>query len=94
MSSTALTKDEQANVRAALRYLRVKCGSWLATAKVLKMEQSTVANIVRLRRIVNGEHAVRIAKVARVSVDDVIRGVYPPPYDCPCCGRRTETRTG
>ena len=86
-----LTAKEQANVKAALRFLRVRCGGWEPLAKVLRLKSRTLA------RLENGSRgpvgpilAYRLARLAEVGVDDVLRGAYPPAGTCPHCGHRAE----
>jgi hypothetical protein len=37
-----LTAEEQKNVRAAVRFLRVRCGGWVPLTKVLRFTRSTL----------------------------------------------------
>lgn len=84
---TPLTSQEQAHVRAALRFLHRRCGGWEALAKALQVNRLTLAHAG------NGSPpsanlAVRAARLAGVSVDDVLTVRYPAPGTCPCCGHR------
>lgn len=74
-----LTGQEQANVRAALRFLRVRSGGWDALAKGARFAVNSLRHV-----------AVRLARFAGVPVDDVLAGRYPPPGACPHCGRGPE----
>jgi len=80
-----LTTQEQTNVRAALRFLKMRCGSWERLAKVLRLKLSTLAH-VNGGRSVSASLAFRAARLASVPVDDVIAGKYPPAGACPHCG--------
>jgi hypothetical protein len=80
-----LTKEEQANVRAALRFLHARCGTWLATAKALHAHVPTLRRVAK-DRTVSPTMAVRVARFAGVGVDDVLTGKFPPPGMCPHCG--------
>ena len=80
-----LSPKEQAAVRAALTFLRVRCGGIVPLARVLRMAKTTV------RRTIGGagvsaSMAFRVAKLASVGVDDVLTGKYPPPGVCAHCG--------
>jgi hypothetical protein len=80
-----LTKEEQAHVRAALRFLRARCGGWKNVARVLR------GSCITLRCAANGRPvsaslAVRVARFAGVGVDEVLNGRFPPPGACPYCG--------
>lgn len=85
-----LTVDEQKNVRAALRFLRLRCGTWATVAKALHMGESTVGNIVIGRTVVTPTLTFRIARLVKVGVDDLLAGRFPPPGTCPHCGHRAE----
>jgi hypothetical protein len=83
-----LSKQEQQHVRAALRFLRARMGDWKTVSKVVRASDSS------LRRIASGDRApgttltFRIAKFAKVGVDDVLTGRFPEPGTCPHCGHR------
>ena len=85
-----LTADEQTNVRAALRFLHLRCGTWATAAKALRMAESSVANIAIGRRVVTPGVTFRVARLFKVGVDDLLAGRFPPPGTCPHCGHRTE----
>lgn len=85
-----LTATEQANVRAALRFLRVRCGAWVAVSKALRFGRSTAGNVVG-GKAVSPVMAFRVARLAKVSVDDVLSGRFPPPGTCPHCGHRADS---
>lgn len=80
-----LTEREQTNVRTALLFLRTRCGGWEALAKVLSRERTQLRHVAH-GRTVSASLAVRIARLARVGVDDVLTGKYPSPTACPHCG--------
>jgi hypothetical protein len=84
-------KEEQC-VRAALRFLRLRCGSWSALAPALHFDASTLAGVASGRKIVSGTMAIRIAKFAKVGVDDVLTGKFPAVGTCPHCGHRKEEK--
>lgn len=80
-----LTADEQKNVRAALRFLRARCGGWKPVAKVLRTHPLSLS----LRdRPISASLAFRVARLAGIGVDDVLAGKYPPAGTCPHCGHR------
>jgi hypothetical protein len=83
------TAKEVANVRAALRFLHVRCGTWAALARVIGFKESTLGNIAGGHKPVTATLAVRIAKFAKVGVDDVLTGQFPAPGTCPHCGHVT-----
>jgi hypothetical protein len=75
-----LTKDEQAHVRAAAAFLRHRCGSLKDLAKALRFTPHTV------RAPASPTLAMRVARLAKVGVDDVLAGRFPAPGTCPHCG--------
>jgi hypothetical protein len=75
-----LTSEEQKNVRAALRFLRVRCGGANALAKVLRIDRKT------LNAPPSPTTVFRVARFAGVSVDDVLTGRFPRAGTCPHCG--------
>jgi hypothetical protein len=87
-----LTKEEQVNVRTALRYLRARCGGWAPVSKALRFRGTTLVHVVG-GQTVSASLAVRVARLAGVSVDDVLTGRYPEVGTCPYCGHRPESPT-
>ncbi len=83
-----LTAKEQTNVRAALAFLRLRCGGWGPLSKLIKFKDTTLGQIHGGGKAVSPTLAFRIARVAKVSVDDVLTGAYPAPGTCPHCGHR------
>ena len=81
MSDFNLTAEEKANVRAAVRSLRAKFGTWQTLAKVLHTHHLPLA-----KGVVHPMLAFKVARVAKVSVDDVLTGRYPPEGVCRHCG--------
>jgi hypothetical protein len=85
---TSLTLDEQTRVRTALRFLRSRCGTWALVAKALGINETSLQNVIYGKRGVSGDVAVRVARFAKVSVDDVLSGRFPAKDACPHCGQR------
>lgn len=84
------TVKEVTHVRAALRFLRLRCGTWTILAKALRLNDNTLANVANGHQPVSAKVAVRIAKFARVGVDDVLNGRFPAPGTCPHCGHQKD----
>jgi hypothetical protein len=84
-----LTAKEQTNVRVALRFLRARVGAE-PLAKVLHAHCGTIARILNGGRAATASIAVRVARFAKVGVDDVLEGRFPPPGACPHCGHVSE----
>lgn len=90
MSNADLTAEEQKNVRTALRFLRTRIGRWETVAKALRFGESTLGNVIA-GKTVSPTLAFRIARFAKVTVDDVLTGKFPEPGTCPHCGHRPDT---
>lgn len=80
-----LTAREQAHARVALRFVKSRCGSWEQIAKLLHMTTKSLQNVSG-GATVSASLAFRIARLAKVGVDDLIAGKYPPAGACPHCG--------
>lgn len=79
-----LTKEEQAHVRAAIRFLRARCGGAKMLAKALRVDRKTLISPA------TPTTAFRVARFAGVGVDDLLTGRFPPPGTCAYCGHRKE----
>jgi hypothetical protein len=79
-----LTKEEQAHVQAALRFLRARCGGWKPLAKALRFTSRT------LSAPASTSVAFRVARLAGIGVDDLLAGRFPPPGMCPHCGHASD----
>jgi hypothetical protein len=84
-----LTKDEQANVRAALQFLRHRVGGWEQLAKVLHLCKRTLAGLGQGRAI-NPLIAFRVARFVRVPMEELLMGTFLAPGTCPFCGHVKE----
>jgi hypothetical protein len=58
----------------------------MAVAKGVGYEFSTVATMSQGKRAITGSMAIRIARFAGASVDEVLAGKWPAPGTCPKCG--------
>lgn len=83
-----LSFAEQANVRALLRFLRVKLGgkNWINVERALPFAHSTLAEIMAERAEVSTTLAFRVAKLLDVSLHHVLSGEALPPGTCRHCG--------
>jgi hypothetical protein len=88
-----LTAEEEANVRAALRVLRIRYGGWAPLAEALGCKLKTLKNIAARESASKGYrhptpgHALYVARLAGAPVEDVLSGAWPKPGSCPMCGR-------
>jgi hypothetical protein len=82
-----LSPEQQANVLAAIRFLRIRVGNWKLLAKTLEFQGSTMKNVMKGINPVSVNMAFRIAKLAQVPFDDVTSGKYPVKGTCPHCGQ-------
>lgn len=84
--SPDLSAEEEFNVRAALRFLHFQCGGWKPLSKPLRYSHSALSKVMGGGRAVTANLVFRIAKLAKIGVDDILSGRYPPPGTCPNCG--------
>ncbi len=77
-----LSTQEQTNVRTALRFLRIRVGSREQLAKVLHVSESCFDS----GRQITASLAFRVARFAKVGIDDLLAGDFPPAGTCPYCG--------
>lgn len=82
-----LTAEEQANVRAALLYLRDRLGGWRKLAVAMGVTYDAISRRNKRGRTVSAAWAIRAARLLRAPVEDVLAGKWPPLWTCPTCGR-------
>lgn len=87
-----LTADEQAHVRNALQFLRLKLGSWKSVTRLLQFDHSTVMQAANGKQTITAALAFRLARVLNVSIDALITGRFPEPGMCPRCGYQDSRR--
>lgn len=82
-----LTAEEQERVRVALRILRLRVGSWPAVAAELSAKTGTVKLFAEARGKPTAGIALRVARLLRAPLEDLLSGAFPKPGACPYCGR-------
>lgn len=82
-----LTPTEQERVRAALHFLRRQLGTIDMLAKLLKVTDRSLGYVWG-GRTVTPTLAFRTARIANVSLDDLLAGKFPEDGACPYCGHR------
>lgn len=85
--SPDLTVEEMANLRAALHFLRKRLSGARKLALALRVNESLVDRALLPRSKPSVGLALRAARLAGVSVEDVLTGAWPPAGACPYCGR-------
>jgi hypothetical protein len=86
MNDPDLSLPERIAIRTALRYLRARCGTWEQTSKLLRFKPRTLCLVAGGKKTATVTMALRIAKAAKVTVDDVLGGRFPGHRACPHCG--------
>lgn len=81
-----LDEKEQNQVRTALHHLRRQFGTWAAVSDALHAGKKAIEMVAGRRRSVTASLAFRVARLADVSVDDLLAGRFLPPGACPKCG--------
>ncbi len=85
--SSDLTPEEQANAKAALRFLATRLGSGAKLAAAMGSNLAAVRHASKKRGAVSAGIALRVARVAGVPLEDVLSGAWPKAGACPHCGR-------
>ena len=85
--SSDLTPEEQANAKAALRFLAKRHGTIAKLAEAMGAKPRTVKYALERRGRVSAGLALRAARVAGVPLEDVLAGRWPVTGTCPHCGR-------
>ena len=81
-----LSAKEQAHVRTALRFLRLRVGRWGSLAKSLRYQWDSVQKVATGKRAVTPAMALRVARFVGVGVDALLAGEWLSPRTCPHCG--------
>lgn len=83
-----LAPEEQAHVRRALRVLRVRYHGWTNLAAALGVPLKSLERTIQGKdRPVSPGLAIKVARLAGVPVDDVLKGLFPGAGICPTCGQ-------
>ncbi len=82
---STLTKQEQANARAALRVLRVRHGGLALLASRMEIGYASLEKVF-YGRAIGLRMAFALAQIAGVTFDDVITGRFPGSTACRHCG--------
>jgi hypothetical protein len=85
--SSDLTPDEQANVKAAIRFLALRFGTFAKLAEAMGAKRGTVLYATSKGSGVSAGIALRAARAAGVPLEDVLGGAWPKVGACPRCGR-------
>lgn len=82
-----LTPEETANVRRALRFLRVRVGTAAKLGAAIGVPHKQIDKLCSRKGRPGVGMALRVARAAHVNVEDVLGGAWPPEGACPHCGR-------
>lgn len=82
-----LSADEVANVLAAMRVLHGRHGTWKGVAQAMGLSKRTVTRFASGEAVPTAGMAIKVARLAGVTVDDVLSGEFAKPRVCPTCGR-------
>jgi len=81
-----LTPEEQAATRRALHVLRRRLGGWEALGKALRVNRATLQGYGS-KLAPSAGVALRAARLAGVTVEELLAGRWPVEGACPHCGR-------
>jgi len=82
-----LDAEQRKNVMAALRAIIAELGDARAVARAIGVNDWTVRRVARGECKPSAGLAVRLAKLAGVSVEDVLSGRLAQERVCPSCGQ-------
>jgi len=82
-----LTAAEQRAVRTALRFLRRQVGGWEPLGRALDCDDGAIRKVAVGMRVVTPAIAMSVARLAQVSMEDLLGGQWLSPRVCPHCGR-------
>lgn len=85
-----LTPEQESNVRAAVAFLRIQHGGLASLAKAMGVKRKSLEQLIGKGRHPSAGLAVRVAEIARVTVEDVLTGAFPARGACRMCGRGPE----
>lgn len=77
-----LSQEEQDNVRRAIQALRRHHGSLRKVAKLLGMGRPSLERIMAPKGTITAAVALEAARLAGVTMDDVLEGRFPRPVMC------------
>src|SRR5690349_16195334 len=83
----ALTSELRANVRRTMDILRTKHGDWKRVARVMGVSYQALMRALTGTGKPGAGVAVRAARLAGVTVEDVLSGAFAKIWVCPTCGR-------
>ena len=84
--ATDLTPEETEHARLALRFMRTRIGA-VKLAEALRVQRRLIGKACVRGGKPSAVIAIRLARVAGTTVEDVLAGRWPPDGACPYCGR-------
>jgi hypothetical protein len=92
LRSEHLDAEQEANVVRALVFLGKRHGGLNPLSRHMGAARTTVTRAVHGHRRISAALALRVAKIAGVSLADVLDGRFPRAGQCPMCGRHLAMR--
>lgn len=83
---TDFSQVEQRHIQDALRYLRRRLGTTNAVAKEIGYTEQAVGYAINGRYPITAKMALRVARLAGVTIDNLVIGKFRRPDACPNCG--------
>jgi hypothetical protein len=81
-----LLPEEETRVRAVMRVLYIRLGSWKRVAAELKVNKRSITHVVSATRRITPAFAMRVARLLGESIGDIFSGKFPRQGECPMCG--------
>lgn len=82
-----MSPEEAERVKAALRFLAKRHGTWRALSEAMGVKMATIQYAARKGKGVSAGVALRTARAAGVPAEDVLSGSFPKLGVCAHCGR-------
>lgn len=82
-----LTAEEQANVRLAIKFLRVRFGGSVKLAAALKVGHQVIDKACMARGRPSAALTLRASRLAKQPIEALLEGTWPGTA-CPHCGRQ------
>ena len=93
-TALSLTAEERPHFVAALRGLRRAFGTWGALATALQVRTNTLESAATMDCKGGLALAVRVAQLAGIPVEAMLKGTIVEAGTCPTCGARVGDRPG
>jgi len=85
-AAPALSAEQQAKARAALKNLRYAYGGWAPLAEVMGVAKASLLHTAAGGVAVSGDMLIRLCRAGGLSVDAMLEAKLTPSGRCAACG--------